>query len=867
VRDAAKRSIAVATSTRGRTAGAFARLGLALIGALCAMLLLGAAGAAAATPSYDPSLSFGPGFSPGHIAVDESTGEIYVIDEAGDAIKRFSSSGALESTIPGSSITAGSFGFSSSACFGLCYTQLAVDNSGTSTQGRVYLASEGRGPFYGNGGTDIAFKSSAESNAFEWETQPGGGVADVCGMAVDSSGIPYEVDYSAGVRPLDPGTGAFAGSALYAAGDTCQLAFDSTGASYVRHYNTNELQKFSSGGAAEATVDPSGALDVAVDTGSGAHSNEVFSAHSGEVKTFSSAGASTGAFGSAQISSAVSVAVDASAGTEGYAYVSDPGSGKILAYDLSGTVHAVEYELDVGVTGDGKVDAASGAISGCRESSGTCSGEYEENSTVTLTATPDEHNQLVEWGGACSGSASTCEVTMSEAKSVTAQFGPTPQKELTVVVKGAGEGGVVDLAVLGGGSGIACGHVLGNTFTTCTFSYDEGSTVELVALAEQHNDFAGWTNCPSETTHLGEPGCDVTMSADTTVEAEFIPTPKHALAVEVHGNGEVSDGAGITCTEAENGGAECEDEQYEGDTVHLTATPGPNTVLGGWTGCTPSGVNQCEVTIGAGPVSVSATFVSSHPLRVVLGGNSEGSVQCDSGSGLGACAPEYEEGSTVTLKATANAENTFAGWLGECEPIVGHLDECEVTLDGPQRVTAVFLAEGATGPQGDPGPTGPQGDPGAQGPQGDPGATGPQGSTGAAGAQGPAGQDGDAGPQGAKGDAGPKGDTGATGAQGPAGKQGPPGMVTCKVKQKGKKVKVTCTVKSNHKRGNRRHHERRLRWRLTRDGRAVRHGLARGARLRLGALPPGRYRLHLQGSRRSTLVVVAPGRQNDDRRA
>jgi PKD repeat protein len=50
-----------------------------------------------------------------------------------------------------------------------------------------------------------------------------------------------------------------------------------------------------------------------------------------------------------------------------------------------------------------------------------CTEDYEVNSEVTLTATPNEGYNFVNWTGACIGTE-TCQVTMNEAKEVTANF-------------------------------------------------------------------------------------------------------------------------------------------------------------------------------------------------------------------------------------------------------------------------------------------------------------------------------------------------------------------------------------------------------------------------------------------------------------
>jgi hypothetical protein len=162
----------------------------------------------------------------------------------------------------------------------------------------------------------------------------------------------------------------------------------------------------------------------------------------------------------------------------------------------------------------------------------------------------------------------------------------------------------------------------------------------------------------------------------------------------------------------------------------------------------------------------------------------------------------------VTLTASPAPGHVFAGWLG-CKKTSA--DTCVVTVDAATEVTAVFLKEGTAGP------TGP---------------TGPQGGTGTAGSNGAKGSDGPAGPR------------------GPQGKQGPAAKVTCKVKG-AKKLRVTCTVKQDATAST-----ARLRWRLMRGGHTVRHGTARHGRIQLGALPPGRYRLKIEGRRGAAAIVV-----------
>ena len=83
-------------------------------------------------------------------------------------------------------------------------------------------------------------------------------------------------------------------------------------------------------------------------------------------------------------------------------------------------VAQVTYELTVEKTGNG-----SGSIAGnlgIIDCGITCTANYEQNSTVTLTAVADADSLFIGWsGGVCSGTAA-CIVTMNAAEIVTAKF-------------------------------------------------------------------------------------------------------------------------------------------------------------------------------------------------------------------------------------------------------------------------------------------------------------------------------------------------------------------------------------------------------------------------------------------------------------
>jgi hypothetical protein len=80
----------------------------------------------------------------------------------------------------------------------------------------------------------------------------------------------------------------------------------------------------------------------------------------------------------------------------------------------------VGYVLSVAVTGSGSVSSSPSGIN-CGAS---CSQSYESGTAITLTAVPASNHHLTAWGGACSGSGSTCTLSLTAALNVSASFVP-----------------------------------------------------------------------------------------------------------------------------------------------------------------------------------------------------------------------------------------------------------------------------------------------------------------------------------------------------------------------------------------------------------------------------------------------------------
>ena len=87
--------------------------------------------------------------------------------------------------------------------------------------------------------------------------------------------------------------------------------------------------------------------------------------------------------------------------------------------NVTASFSLVQHKLTVNLLGDGSGTVTSqppGIDCGA-----DCSHDFDYNQKVTLSATVDSGSNFTTWGGACSG-AGTCEVSMTEARTVSAAF-------------------------------------------------------------------------------------------------------------------------------------------------------------------------------------------------------------------------------------------------------------------------------------------------------------------------------------------------------------------------------------------------------------------------------------------------------------
>ena len=171
----------------------------------------------------------------------------------------------------------------------------------------------------------------------------------------------------------------------------------------------------------------------------------------------------------------------------------------------------------------------------------TCAADFEDGTSVTLTATPSSGSTFAGWSGACAGTATTCTLSMDGDRQVTATFSQAPPVSNQLIVT-VSQGGSSIGSVLGGPgrrstgtvtsspAGISCGGDCAEVYpagTSVVLTANPGVVMECRSLGActtpttDQSRFVGWGGaCSSFGTQLK---CTVVMSEARAVTASFAP--------------------------------------------------------------------------------------------------------------------------------------------------------------------------------------------------------------------------------------------------------------------------------------------------------------------------------------------------------
>jgi hypothetical protein len=367
------------------------------------------------------------------MAIDQSSGDLLVIDNEAETVSRYNEDGTpanfsalgtnvIDGTAGGADETPqGELSFGSPG-----EVQIAIDNSGGPNDGNIYVPQARVGPLeehvvniFGEDGTFLGQLTESSEGAF---TEP-------CGVAVDPSGSLYVGDFSGQIHKYEPAASPpvngdssdnfpFAGNCTLAAG-----AGSTEGFLFAAHFLGSVAKLNATTGAEEYEVNPlASTITLSVDPSTG----HLFTTEGEEIAEYSAFSTTSAREVSRTplASTAFGVAVD---GTSENFYATREASANVEVFERGG---AVEFELSVEKTGNGTGTVTStppGIDCGLE-----CSAEFAEGEVVELEATPASDSEFTGWStvtgdpGTCTGTTSPCEVTMSEAVELEAEFALKP---------------------------------------------------------------------------------------------------------------------------------------------------------------------------------------------------------------------------------------------------------------------------------------------------------------------------------------------------------------------------------------------------------------------------------------------------------
>jgi len=346
----------------------------------------------------------------------------------------------------------------------------------------------------------------------------------------------------------------------------------------------------------------------------------------------------------------------------GYHFVNWTGDVGTIA-DVNAAVTTITVDDDYSITAN-FAKPYSLTISSTEGGSVTTPGEgtfvYDEGDVVKLVATPDPGYGFVNWTGdvgtVANVNAASTSITMNGDYSLTANFEELAEYDLTT---SSTTGGSVTVP----GEG--------------TFTYYDGTVVNLVATANSGYYFINWTGDVGTITNVNAPTTTVTMNDSYSITANFerIPPGKVALTTSSTAGGSVTTpGEGAFLYNV-------------GEVVSLVASPASGYRFVNWTGNvgTIANVNVASTTITMnGDYSITANFVAVYDLTI---SSTAGGSVISPGAGTFT----YDGGTVVNLVTTANSGYYFINWTGDVGTITNvNAPTTTVTMNDNYSITANF---------------------------------------------------------------------------------------------------------------------------------------------------------------------------------
>jgi len=315
-------------------------------------------------------------------------------------------------------------------------------------------------------------------------------------------------------------------------------------------------------------------------------------------------------------------------------------------------IASVEYNITIASTEGGSVTTP-----------GEGTFTRDAGAVVNLVASPASGYRFVNWTGDVSTvanvNAASTSITMHGDYSLTANFEELVEYDLTT---SSTTGGSVTVP----GEG--------------TFTYYEGTVVNLVATANSGYYFINWTGDVDTITNVSAPTTTVAMNDNYSITANFeqIPPGKVALTTSSTAGGSVTTpGEGAFTYNV-------------GKVVSLVASPASGYRFVNWTGNvgTIANVNAASTTITMnGDYSITANFIAQYDLTI---SSTAGGSVTTPGEGTFT----YDEGTVVNLVANPASGYRFVNWTGDVNSIAdANAASTTITMNGDYPITASFIAQ------------------------------------------------------------------------------------------------------------------------------------------------------------------------------
>jgi uncharacterized repeat protein (TIGR02543 family) len=256
------------------------------------------------------------------------------------------------------------------------------------------------------------------------------------------------------------------------------------------------------------------------------------------------------------------------------------------AASVTATFSITTVNLNLSEIGNGAIKANSATV---LSSAGSMTRSYTFGTPVTLTEVPATGYVFSGWsGGTCSGTQSTCTLTMNQAASVTATF-----SIMTVSL---------NLSQIGNGTVVANAVTILSSTGSTTQSYNYGTSVTLAEVPATGYTFTGWSGGACAGTRTT---CTLKTNQALTVTATFTIANVNLNLSQV-GHGTI---AANTITVLSGAGSVTRSFTY-GTSVTLTEVPATGYTFTGWSGGVCAGTQStCSIT-----VSQAATVMANFQL-------------------------------------------------------------------------------------------------------------------------------------------------------------------------------------------------------------------------------------------------------------